>query len=128
MVGISGQFLHAPEITKFFGHLTDRGAVDAADLLEDVDQKDRQCWGIARNHQVVAVALTRITTGNYKICEITHLTGEGLREWHAAFLEIEKWARSLGCVRIKALARPGYERVGKQYGLRKTHVMLEKDL
>jgi hypothetical protein len=117
----------ATAIHHFFDRFTDGGHVTVETLIDDVKNRDRQCW-IIRDKEIRAMALTRIAAGEYPICEITHVSGKGLREWHSAYLEIEKWARAQGCKRIKALARPGYERIGARYGLRKTHVLLEVDL
>lgn len=106
---------------------TDRGVLTVQDLIDQIDAGDRQCWAII-DGSIRGVALTQITNDRLKVCHITHLTGEGLREWEGAFNVIEAWALSQGCHRIKAVARPGYERIGKKYGLQKTHVVLEKDL
>lgn len=115
-------------IRPFLDEFTNRGQVTVADLLNDLTHKRRQCWVVFSGGKIGAVALTQIFDDRIKTCRITHLTGEGLQEWQDAFTEVERWAKSLGCARIEALARPGYERIGKRYGLQKTHVMLEKDL
>jgi len=126
--GIPGDLIkQATEIHHFFDSFTDGDHVSAETLIDDVENRDRQCW-IIRDEKIRAMALTRIAAGEYPICEITHVSGEGLKEWHSAFLTIEEWARALGCKRIRALARPGYERIGARYGLRKTHVLLEVNL
>lgn len=111
-----------------FGEFTGRGEGWVEDIVQEIAEKDRQCWTVMDGDGVVAIALTRILVGAMKVCEITHVTGTGLEEWADAYLEIEKWARYTGCARIKALARPGYERFGRRYGLKKSHVLLEKDL
>ena len=127
VVGVPAEYL-TPQIVEKFEAFTDRGHMPVERLIADIVNKERQCWAIIAGNELRAVVLTRVAQANNTICEITHVTGEGLQEWHVAFEEIEKWARSIGCVRIKATARPGYERIGKQYCLRKTHVLLEKDL
>lgn len=115
-------------IRPFLEQFTNRGQVEVSDLLADLEGKKRQCWVVSSGGKIAAVALTQIYDDRIKTCRITHLAGEGLQEWQDAFTEVERWARHIGCARIEALARPGYERIGKNYGLRKTHVMLEKDL
>jgi len=130
VIGVPGDKLRTlPVILKYFDEFTDDGAVNSSDMVEQVESRDRQCWTVIDGlGQIKAVALTRIMTGNYLTCEITHLTGHDLREWHDAYLEIEKWARYMGCKRILATARPGYAKIGRKYGLKLAHVILEKEL
>lgn len=129
VIGIPGEEVRAlPVIVEHFKEFTDNGAVNIADMIEQVENRDRQCWAVIEDGKVCAVALTRILTGNYKTCEITHLTGRGLQVWQDAFMEIEDWARHLGCKRIQATARPGYTKIGRKYGLKLAHVILEKEL
>ena len=126
--GVPAAYIRAAGLEGYLAEFTDGGHVTVPTLLAEIETRDRQCWTVKDGTEIRAVALTRIAGGEYPICEITHLTGSGLREWQDAFNEIEQWARSIGCTRIKALARPGYERVGRRYGLKKTHVLLEKEL
>lgn len=119
--------LRGPEIElarPLLSQCTEDGRYTVDDLIEQIKSGDRQCWMIDNR----AIALTQISAERFKTCWITHVTGAGLQEWKDAFEEIEAWARYLGCARIEAVARPGYERIGKQYGLRKTHVLLVKEL
>lgn len=118
----------AERLTPFLGEFLEGGRYTIDDRLEDIRRGDRQCWMILDKGQIRAVALTQISAERFKTCWITHLTGEGLREWATAFNEIEAWARHMGCTRIEAVARPGYERFGERFGLRKTHVVLTKEL
>ena len=130
VIGIPGDKLRQmPIILEYFKEFTDNGAVNVSDMIGQVENRDRQCWTIIDELGTVrAVALTRILTGNYKTCEITHLTGSGLKDWKSAFNEIEAWAKHLGCRRIQATARPGYAKIGRQFGLKLAHVILEKEL
>ena len=127
-VGVPPGDVRAAGIEEFLAEFTERGKYTVSDLIEEIEARDRQCWAVLHGQEVRAVALTQISGVRKRVCHVTHLTGDGLNEWKDAFLTIESWARSQGCVRIEALARPGYERVGKPYGLRKSHVLLEKDL
>jgi hypothetical protein len=122
------QIRAATAVHPYLEQFTNRGQYTASDIIDQIEQQFRQCWIVVRDDEIKAVALTQIGNDRLNTCQITHLTGTGFRDWQDAFLEVEKWARHLGCKRIEALARPGWERIGKKYGLKKTHVMLEKDL
>lgn len=123
MVGAMAHILR-PYLAEF----TEGGRYTVEDRLDQIAAGDRQCWLVMDGINIRAVALTQISSERFKTCWITHLTGEGLLEWAGAFEEIEAWAKSLGCARIEAVARPGYERIGKRFGLKKTHVLLAKDI
>lgn len=115
-------------LTPYLQEFTGNGQWHVEDLLDHIESRERQCWLVMKENSPRAVALTQISDDRLSTCRITNVTGTGLREWSDAYLEVESWARSIGSARLEALARPGYERVGKPYGLRKTHVLLEKDL
>lgn len=119
---------NAEILAPYLGEFLEGGRHTIEDRLKDLENGDRQCWLVVDDNGLRAVALTQITDERFKTCWITHLAGEGLREWQDAFTEIEAWARHLGCARIEAVARPGYERIGKRFGLTKTHIVLTKEL
>lgn len=114
-------------VRQYLAEFTDGGTLTVDDLIEQIERSERQCWAIVENG-LRGVALTQITNDRKKVCHITHLTGEGLKEWADAFEVIEAWAIANGCDRIKAVARPGYKKIGAKFGLRQTHIVLEKDL
>lgn len=117
-----------PRLRPFLAEFTEGGKFTVRDLIEDIHERLRQCWVVFQGGEIRAVALTQIGGDRLNTCRITHLTGNGLHGWKDAFLAIEAWAAGQGCARIEAIARPGYERVGKPFGLKKTHVLLEKEL
>lgn len=118
----------APALRPFLEEFTDRGVVSVEDLIGQIESRDRQCWAIVIDGELKAVCLTRLFEDRLKICEVTHLAGFDRQAWESAYQELEDWAIAQGCARIKAIARPGWERISKRFGLQKTHVMLEKDL
>ena len=102
------------------------GALDPATLWADVAQKERQLWVLEDAGEVQAVVLTRIAADRLKTCEVTHCAGQNRREWQHLFPALEHWAREIGCKRILAIVRPGWERILKD--MKKTHVTLERAL
>lgn len=115
------------KIEPFLSKFTNRGQVTTDDLVKQIKSRTRQLWLVAET-DIRAVLLTQIDSDLTKTCRITHLTGVGRKEWEHLFPKIEDWARSQGCTRFEALARPGWSRIGQRYGLKSTHVLLEKDL
>ncbi len=93
--------------------------------LEEVRQKRRQLWVVMADEPLAAI-LTTIPDDNYQTCTLTHAAGKNMRDWLHLWGVIEAWAREIGCKRIEAVARPGWERVLSD--MRKTHVILEKRL
>lgn len=52
-----------------------------------------------------------------KRCLIWLVGGSRLREWAADFIaKLEDWARSLGCVALRGVGRPGWARIVKKFG------------
>lgn len=97
------------------------------DLVDQIRDRTRQLW-VASDGTVKAALLTQIADDKLATCRITHLVGVDRDSWLHLFGAIEGWARELGCQRIEAIARPGWERAAKPLGMTKTHIVLEKRL
>jgi hypothetical protein len=110
-----------------FGQFEKPGVIKADDLWQDIAEKERQMW-IAADDDVKAVVLTRIAADESKTCVVTHAAGYDRMAGQHLWPLIGNWARSIGSTRIEAVARPGWERILGQYGMKKTHVILEGDL
>ena len=100
------------------------GSIWPVDLWTDVESGLRQLWVLYDDGVKVAI-LTRTFSARIKICEVTHAVGEDRHMWQHLWQALEHWARGVGCKRIKATARPGWERI---LPLKKTHVVLEREL
>lgn len=98
------------------------GSLLPAELWADIAAKDRQLWVLERGNEVQAAILTSVTPDRHYTCEVTHAAGQNRTEWQHLWPAIEHWAREIGCKRIRATARPGWERI---LPLKKTHVILE---
>lgn len=88
-----------------------------------------QVWVIMEEEIPKALCVTEVTQYplSKELC-IVIMTGEEMPMWVFMIETLENFARDIGCKRIKGYARPGWERVIKQYGYEKTHVILEKIL
>ena len=93
------------------------------DLMEALSDGRQQLWMISNGEKLVAICITEIVG---KICLFFLMIGEGRKNWLHLITEVEDWARTKDCERMRALARPGWARVLKDY--RKTRIVLEKQL
>lgn len=116
------------EIWPHLEQACEDGRYTPDDMLHEIENRNRQCWLVVDETGLRAVALTQITNERFKTCWVTHLSGNGLQEWQEAVAVIEEWARQMGCAKVQAIARPGFERVGKRHGYGKSHVLLTKEL
>ncbi len=89
-----------------------------------------QLWlavdGSGRHH---AVAVTEIVQyPRCSVCAVLACTGEDAADWAPLIQGIETWARERGCRTIEPRCRPGWEKLLKPHGYRRTHSILEKPL
>lgn len=105
----------------YFASFCRDGSLNPEDLWNDVANERRQLWYLPAK----AALLTTVQDDNYQTCVVTHCAGHQMNEWAHLFGYIEDWARGIGCQRIEAIARPGWERI---LDMKKTHVVLEKRL
>jgi hypothetical protein len=78
---------------------------------------DAQLWAIYDADVPVAAIVTQIQVGSEKRCLIWLVGGSRLREWAGDFIaKLERWARSLGCMALRGVGRPGWARIVKKFG------------
>jgi hypothetical protein len=90
---------------------------DKPDVLARLIACDAQLWAVYDGPAPVAAIVTQIQVGGEKRCLIWLVGGSRLREWAADFIaKLEDWARSLGCVTLRGVGRPGWARIVKKFG------------
>ena len=90
---------------------------DQPDVLARLLFNDAQLWAIYDADVPVAAIVTQIQVGNEKRCLIWLVGGSRLREWAGDFIvKLEDWARSLGCVALRGVGRPGWARIVSKFG------------
>jgi hypothetical protein len=63
------------------------------------------------------------------VCHLVWCTGDRMAEWVDLVDDIAKWAKDhIGCVAMKATARPGWSKFLRPKGYRISHVVLERGL
>lgn len=119
IAGLWPRFAH--HIERFSDYL-DR------DVRADLIDAQLQLWGLQDGEDVAGVAVTGITG---RTCEVVGAAGaashEEMRRLHT---EIETWARSIGCSRMRIYGRKGWVRLlgYRQTGLSATGIVAEKEL
>lgn len=93
------------------------------DIRADLKDAQKQLWGLQDGVAVVGVAVTRITG---RTCEIVGAAGsadyESMKKLHG---DIEDWAKSIGCSRLRLMGRKGWIRL---LGYTQTGIVAEKEL
>lgn len=114
-----------PMFQSFADRSDGRHTVDY--FKQAVLDRQMQCWGAWRN-VVKAVALTQVLDDDLGTVSVLAVAGQNAGEWVFLAENIKQWARERGSKRVVAEARPGWERLAKDYGFKKTHVILEVDV
>ena len=95
-------------------------------LVNDMREKEYQCWIVLCGESVEACALTFFQNDATKTCVISHCAGHNYEQWAGQLLAtIRVWSHSLGSTKLEAVTRPGWERSLRTLGMVKTHVILE---
>jgi hypothetical protein len=63
-----------------------------------------------------------------KSCHIRIMTGHHREKWQHLIKDIEKFAYHNDCDKMELIARPGWEKVLRNFRYKKSHVLLEKQL
>lgn len=98
-------------------------------ILGRIIDKDYQLW-VGGGMEYVAVTRMEWFEANDKLAVlIMYLSGEGMNDWvKDAMAQIETWAMQNDADEIRIVGRPGWERIFKGDGFRKTHTILAKPL
>ena len=63
-----------------------------------------------------------------KVCHIYMMTGRQRHKWQYLIKDIEKFAQEEKCSVMELIARPGWQKILNQFGYKRTHVVLEKQI
>lgn len=103
--------------------------MEALDVQRLCKANDMQLWLYWANDRVKAVAVTQIIKHpRFSSANLVIGTGYDRADWEHCIKRIEEWAEANGCERMRLETRPGWERVFKEHGYHKTHVILEKEI
>jgi hypothetical protein len=98
-------------------------------VLGRIIDNDFQLW-IGGDMEYVAVTrIEHFESIDTTAVLIMYLAGEGMSRWAKdALAQIESWAIQCGIDEIRITGRPGWERIFKGDGFRKTHTILAKPI
>lgn len=118
-----------PFIRWHLNSFCENGRDKPSDFIRAVKEHDMQCWlAVCGDNTVKAVCLTRVLDDRTQTVQVTHCAGEDMQAWAMFMNNIIEWARERGSSAFEAITRPGWERVLKPYGFKKTHVVLEVEI
>lgn len=107
------------------------GKYKGSDIIQKIASGNMQLWAIYEDEEenLQGVAITEIAVyPQRKICRFLCATGENSDQWIGLIEQIETWALDNGCDGLQAECRPGWERLLKDFGYSKSHVILNKEL
>lgn len=91
-------------------------------LIWDTDEQDL-------DKKYYGVCITEIIERPLqKCCNIRIMTGKHREKWQHLIKHVEVWASLNNCDKMELIARPGWEKVLKNFKYSKSHVLLEKPL
>lgn len=100
----------------------------AVDIMRELMKGRMNLW-VTEDDKIHSLAITQIVSfPRTKVCKILCCTGKGMNEWVHYLMEIEMWAKAMGCSTTEPECRKGWARVLKKMGYKPAHVMLIKDL
>ncbi len=123
-----GQISQAwPAVESLISAAVARSSLMSAEFVKErLEKGEWQLW-VSADKVITSVTIT--TLDDYpegRECCLILCTGKEMANWVGNLSIIEEWAKSKGCVNIKAICRPGWERVLTDY--QRTHIVLEKRL
>ena len=102
----------------------------ASNFKEWIKEKKMQLWILwdkESEHKYYGVVVTEIIQRPLqRVLNIKIMTGTHREKWKHLVKEIEDFAWFNNCDSMELVARPGWEKVLKRFGYKKSHVLLEK--
>lgn len=97
-------------------------------MLGDLERGHALLWlAVSQEHEILAVLVTRLVPTRRGLeCRMSACSGHQMALWSAFHLEIERYAKGEGCVKVTVEGRPGWARALSGYQV--ARVVLEKDL
>lgn len=101
------------------------GRILLRDVYQFLKEKDLVLWVSLRDKKIEAIACTEIIQhARKKMCMVRILTGKDYANWLHLEKGIAKWAESIGCAGMEAIARKGWAKKFTDYEF--SHIFLER--
>lgn len=118
-----------PKIEWHLESFSERGrrSMLPEDFIPELQDGSKQLWLVLReDNSIAAAALTCIQDDRTKTCIICNCAGERPEEWADVLLAtVLVWSRAIGSTKLETVSRPGWEKLLKPLGMRRTHTVLE---
>lgn len=113
------------EFAQHLQRLQRLGHLNAEETREDLKLAKKQLWGYQEEGRVIGIAITRVSL---PFCEVFAAAGKQSRpgQIQELYEHIERWARTVGCARMRINGRKGWMRVLQGYSV--TGYIMEKEL
>jgi len=116
--------------------LTYSGQLTDSDYVFETAKEDKfQVWVIwdkkekQASDKYFGVVVTEIIKRKHgKVCHVYIVTGRQMSKWQHLISRVEEFAKNEGCKMMELIARPGWQKVYNNYGYKKTHIVLEKQI
>ena len=116
--------------------LTYSGQLTDSDYVFETAKEDKfQVWVIwdkkekQTSDKYFGVVVTEIIKRKHgKVCHVYIVTGRQMSKWQHLISRVEEFAKNEGCKMMELIARPGWQKVYNNYGYKKTHIVLEKQI
>ena len=95
-------------------------------LLDACFTGNSQLWLVWSDERGAECAVVTSVMPQIKVCLIKACGGRGRQHWLGLLDEIEKWAKELGCTKMRLYGRRGWSRVLADY--RVTRLVMDKEL
>ncbi len=116
-----------PFVSLLIKRAMERGTGDFQSVEEDVKAGRALLWLAWDSVNVLAAAVTQLTTHNsLKVCTIVACGGEDRERWLFLIGTLENYAKDEACARVRIIGRRGWTKALEGYRVRS--VILEKEV
>lgn len=105
-----------------------QGDEDWPEVERDLASNDKQLWAVLKGGDLLAAAVTRVAqTRDGEVAEVYLVGGTGFRKWIKPLNDqIERSAREIGCVGMRAYGRFGWRDVLMTLGWKPSFMAYER--
>ena len=119
------------KLESYFQTFIDRtnGRENKQILFNKIYQGERSVILVLEGEIVRAVLM--VVVNDYELvreCRLIMCAGDKPQDWLHLLEDLKEFVKSIGCTKLVAECRPGWEKILEPVGLKKTHVYLEMDI
>jgi hypothetical protein len=105
------------------------GRYEPEDIRELLKNNSFTLWAVVHNRELKSIVMNSIVQyPRLKELQIFMCAGDGYKDWVGLVETIAQYGRDMGCTKITALTRLGWDKILSNLGFKKTHIYLERNL